>query len=99
MPAGRQRERLRRHAARRDLALGVAGGRRPAQPRDRLVALGQRHQEALHARRAADQHEQQPGRERVERARVADLHARAEPPPDPRDDVVRGHPGGLVDER
>ena len=56
----------------------------------RLVALGQRHQEALHARRAPDEHEQQPGGERVERARVADLDAPAEPPPHARDDVVRG---------
>ena len=95
---GRQRQRLGRHAPGRELALAVAGGRGPAQARDRLVALGQRHQEALDARRAAHEHEQQPGRERVQRARVADLDALAEPAPDPRDDVVRGDPRRLVED-
>ena len=75
----------------RDLALGVAGGRREAQPRDGLVALGQLHQEALDARPAADADDQQPGGERVQRPRVADLHALAQAPPDLRDDVVRRH--------
>ena len=72
----------------RDLALGVAGRRREAEPGHHLVRLRQRHQEALHARRAAEEHEQQPGGERVERARVADLDAAAAAPPDLRDDVV-----------
>ena len=48
---------------------------------------------------AADEDQQQPGRERVQRPRVADLDALAQPPPHPRDDVVRRHPGGLVDEQ
>ena len=62
----------------RDLALRVAGGRDRAQPRDGDVLLGQRHQEALHAARAADEDEQQSRRERVQRAGVAGLaHARA----------------------
>ncbi len=96
--AGRQRERLLGHLPRRDLALRVAGRRRVAEPRDGLVALGQLHQEALDPRPAADEDEQQAGRERVQRARVADLHALAQPPPHLRDDVVRRHPWGLVDE-
>src|SRR5918994_3269830 len=99
--AGRQRERLGRHPPLGQLALGVPGGRRPAQPRDGLVALRQRHQEALHARGAAHEHEQQPRRERVQRARVADLRAgwAGQPPADVGDDVVRGDPGRLVDEQ
>ena len=97
--AGRQHAARAASRPRLDLALGVAGGRREAQPRDRLVALGQRHQEALHARGAPDEDQQQPGGERVQRARVADLDALAEPPPHLRDDVVRRHPGGLVDEQ
>ena len=49
---------------------------------------------------APDADEQQPGRERVQRPRMADLHALAQLPPDLRDDVVRRHarracrPGG-----
>ena len=41
--------------------------------RHRLIALGQRHERPLRFRRPADQHDQQPGGERVERAGVARL--------------------------
>ena len=75
----------------RDLALRVAGGRERAQPRDGDVLLGQRHEEALHAPRAADEDEQQPGRERVQRAGVAGL-AHAEQPARGEREVVRGLP-------
>ena len=98
-PPGRERERLGRHPPGLDLAVDVPGGRREAQPRDRLVALGQRHQEALRARRPADQHEQQPGRERVERARVPDLRPARQLPPLRGHHVVRGDARGLVDEQ
>ena len=97
--AGRQLRRVGRHApGLDDLALGVAGRRRRAEPRDRLIGLRQRHEVALDARRAPDEDEQQAGRERVERAGVPD------PPPavlaaHGRDDVVRGLARGLVDEQ
>ena len=80
-----------------DLALGVAGRRQRAEARDGLVGLGQRHQEALRAARAPDEHEQQPGRERVERAGVAGL-AHAEAAAHRERQVVRGLAGRLVDE-
>ena len=86
------------HLQRGDLALGVAGGRREAEAGDGLVLLRQPHQEALHARGATDQDQQQAGRERVQRARVPDLRALRQPAPDPRHDVVRRDPRGLVDE-
>ena len=88
------------HRPGRDLALGVAGGRREAQPRDGLVALGQLHQEALD--RASR------GRRRISSRPVANgssvpawptFTPLPQPAPDPRDDVVRRHPRGLVDER
>ena len=68
---------------------------RPAEPRDRAVGLRQRHQEALRARGAADQHQQQAGGERVERAGVADLRAARQRAPHLGDHVVRGHPRRL----
>src|SRR5581483_6252061 len=86
----------------RDLPLRVAGGGDRAEPRGRLVGLRQRHQEALDTGGAADQDQQQPGGERVERPGVADPHAaRATRAPThraahPCDDVVRGDPGRLV---
>src|SRR3712207_8582348 len=39
----------------------------------------QRHQEPLHPRGPAHEHEQQPGRERVERAGMPDLRSQAAP--------------------
>ena len=96
-PGGQRHVERRDAPGVRDLALGVAGGRDRAQPRDGDVLLGQRHEEALHAPRAADEDEQQPGGERVQRARVAGL-AHAEQPPRGERQVVRGLPRGLVDE-
>ena len=58
-----------RDAGRGDLALRVARRGHGAEPRDDLVALGQRHEEALDPARAPDEHEQQAGGERVQRAR------------------------------
>ena len=65
---------VRRHAP--GLAISPSGSpvvEIAAEPRDRHVGLRQRHEEALHARGPADEHEQQAGGERVERAGVADL--------------------------
>src|SRR5699024_1682567 len=68
-----------------------------AEPRHRLVRLRQGHQEALHPPRPPDEHEQQPGREGIERARVAGL-AHAEAPAREERQVVRGLARRLVDE-
>ena len=74
-----------------DLALGVARCSRRAPSRaTRLIALGQRHQVSLGLRGPADEHQQQAGGERVERAGVPGLDA-AERAPHRGDDVVRGH--------
>src|SRR5256885_10778859 len=56
---------------RSDLPFGVAGGRDRAEARHGLVGLRLAHDEALDARRAAHEHDEQPGGERVERPRVA----------------------------
>ena len=54
--------------------------------------------EPRQSRRPADQDHQQPGRERIERAGVAD-RASAELPPHDRDDIVRRPAGRLVNEQ
>ncbi len=84
---GRQRAAQGGHTARvHQLALRIARRRGPAQAGDRLVRLVLRHQEPLGARRAADEHEQQPGGERVQRAGMPDPHPAgpAAGPPSPR---------------
>ena len=63
----------RDYPCRHDLTFGIPRGRDRPEPCRRLVSLSERHQEALHPRRPADQDQQQPRRERVERARMADL--------------------------
>src|SRR4051812_48268961 len=99
-PSGGQLGRVGRHHAGVDeLALGVAGGRRPPQPRDGLIGLGLVHEEALRAGGAAQQDEEQAGGERVQRPGVADLDAARQATADPRDDVVRRRAGGLVDQQ
>ena len=78
---GRQRE-IRGHVpGLGQLPVRVPRGRAPAQSGDGPVGLGQRQQVTLQPRRPAQQDEQQPGRKRVERARVTQPspQARASP--------------------
>src|SRR5204863_6633623 len=75
--------------------VAVSGVRAPAEPGHDAIGLGQVDQEALRARRPPHEHEQQTGRERVERPGVADADAPAEPSADPGHDVVRGQAGRL----
>jgi hypothetical protein len=56
-----------------DLALGIAGGRDRAQSGDGHILLWERHEEPLHAPRAAHEHEEQPRGERIERPCVPGL--------------------------
>src|SRR5262249_15499514 len=81
----------------RQLAVGVAGAGAPAEPSRRQVGLRQADEEALQARRPAQQDEQQAGREGVEGAGVTRPDAALAA--DLRDDVRRGDPGRLVVEQ
>src|SRR6201994_1586255 len=65
---GRQGQGVGGDAGLGQLAVGVAGRRRPAQPRGRQVGLRQADEEALQARRLAQQDEQQGGGEGIEGA-------------------------------
>src|SRR5437660_2984175 len=95
----RERWRIRRHAAGMCyLTLRVARARERAEACDDLIALAQRHQHALGLRRPAEQHEQQTRCKGIQRARVPGAHA-CKRAPHGGDDIVRGHPGGLVDEK
>ncbi len=94
---GRQREIRRQVPGLGQLPVRVPRGRAPAQSGDGPVGLGQRQQVTLQPGRPAQQDEQQPGRKRVERARVTSLHPKLAPHPG--DDVVRGDAGGLVAEK
>ena len=80
-----------------DLAVGVQRVGLLAEAPRRRVRLREVAEVAQEARRSSDAEDQQAGRHRVQRARVADL-ARSERTAHHVDDVVRGHAGGLVDQ-
>ncbi len=83
----------------REVAGEVAGIRAHAEAHGALVLLGQVDEEAGELRGSADEHDQQSGGERVQRARVSDLlHVGAHLPAHPRDHVVRREALGLVDQ-
>jgi hypothetical protein len=79
-----------------DLAFPVAGGRAQAEADLRAVALVQPDEVAREPRPLPQQDEQEPRRERVERARVPGL--RPEPALRVGDDRKRGRPGRFVDQ-
>src|ERR1700761_1193589 len=94
---GRQLERGGDDAGLGQLTVGVAGRGGPPQARGRQVGLRQADEEALQARRLAEQDEQQAGGEGIERARVARFLPAFTA--DRGGHVVRGLAGRLVDEQ
>ena len=90
-------ERPRRIVPLDDVSLRVAGRRRRGQVDRRQVALVEADEPRRELRRPPGEQQEQPGRERIERARVS--CARAGDAPDLRDDRERRRAGGLVDER
>ena len=83
----------RRHGVRRfgDFTVGVVGGAGRAEAEARRVALAHRLHVVGQPRRRADAHDEHAGRERVERAGVADLRLAREPPLHAVHHVARGH--------
>ena len=81
------------------LAVGVAGARAPAEPRRGHVGLRAPEHVALQARRAAEEHDQQAGRERVERARRGRPAVLAALAPDPATTSCEVTPAGLSTSR
>ena len=79
-------------------AVPIAGVRADAELRDHAVALVEPAEIGREPRRAAPEQDQEPGRERVERACMTDPLATAERSPHARDHVVRGRSGRLVDQ-
>ena len=96
-PLRRQHDQLAVVAAHHPL-FGVVGRRRPAQPDAGDVFLLVDGQELREPRRPADHQRQHAGRQRIERAGVADPRD-ADRPPHPRHDVVRRGSGGFVDDQ
>ena len=88
---------VRPPAGLRDLSLRVERRGDRAELHDRAVALVQAGQERRQPRRPSRQHQQQAGRERVERAGVP--HLRAGQRPQPADHRERRRSRGLVDEQ
>ena len=78
-------------------AFRVVGRRRLAKANRGLVGLLGHHEVAEQAGGLLDADDEDAGGHRVERARVADA-AGVRQAADPRDDVVRGHAAGLVDD-
>ena len=97
--ADRDRQLVGQAARVNQLAVTIAGVRYPAQPGHGSVGLRQRDQEALRARGAADQHEQQPRGERVQRPGVAHPGAARQCTAHLRHHVMRGHPRRLCAEQ
>src|SRR5262245_12294094 len=87
-------EELRRLVLVDDVALGIAGGCRPREVDRGLVALLEPHEPLRLLREAPEQHEQEPGRERVERPGVTS--PRAGPLAELTHDRERRRAGGLV---
>ena len=79
----------------RQLAVEVVGRRRAPKTITGAVCLLVAQVVLDHPRRAPQEHRQHPGRERIERATVADT-SHAGQPADDGHDVVRGRPDGLV---
>jgi hypothetical protein len=78
-----------------DLALGIGGAGRLAEPDGGLVLLLRQRQVPKQPGSFPDPGDQHPGGHGVERATVADPPGAGEPP-EPGDHIVRGQPGGLV---
>jgi hypothetical protein len=80
-----------------DLAVGILAVGRHAEPHSADVFLVLGHEQILDLRAAPDDHDEQPGRERIERAAVPHF-LDVEPAPHDRHDIVRSHAGRFVDQ-